>query len=81
MEAMLDRAARQYVNHPRGFTVRDGSLTVSSIYDWYQADFGGNDGSVIEHLRRYAEPAKGAMLAVITRIGGTTYDWSLNSMP
>jgi hypothetical protein len=78
MEAMLDRAARAYVNHPRGFEVRDGRLTVSSIFVWYQADFGGNEAGVIEHLRRYAEPAKAAGLAGITRIGADRYDWALN---
>ena len=31
-EAVLERAAAQYVCHPRGFAVRGGSLTVSSIY-------------------------------------------------
>jgi len=78
MEAQLDRAARAYVNHPRGFQVRNGRLTVSSIYIWYKADFGGTDAGVIAHLRRYAEPAKAATLDGITRIGGDAYDWSLN---
>lgn len=78
MDAQLDRAASAYVNHPRGFQVRDGLLTVSSIYDWYKADFGGTDTTVIEHLRRYAEPAKAAILAGVTRIGRNAYDWTLN---
>lgn len=78
MEAQLDRAARAYVNHPRGFQVQGGVLTVSSIYAWYEADFGGTDAGVIAHLRRYAEPAKAATLDGVTRVGRNTYDWSLN---
>ena len=32
-EAMLDKAAREYVNHPRGVTVRGEEATLSSIFD------------------------------------------------
>lgn len=78
METLLDRGARQYVNHPRGFEVRGGTLTVSSIYTWYRADFGDSDAGVIDHLRRYAEPAKAATLNEVTRIGRNAYDWRLN---
>jgi hypothetical protein len=77
-EALLERAAHDYVNHPRGATVADGKLTVSSIYVWYQADFGGTDRGVIAHLQHYAAPALAAALAPIERIGADRYDWSLN---
>ena len=78
MGRVLDDAAGEYVNSPRGFMVRDGSLTVSSIYEWYQADFGGDDRGVIEHLRRYAQPGKRATLDGVTSIRRDTYDWALN---
>jgi hypothetical protein len=77
-EAVLDQAARAYVNHPRGVTVRDGRLTVSSIYVWFEADFGGGDTGVIAHLKRYAAPALGAQLETVDAIAGDAYDWSLN---
>ena len=77
-EATLERAAAQYVNHPRGFEVRGGSLTVSSIYSWYKADFGGTDAGVIEHLRRHAAPDKRATLEGIRSVSRDTYDWKLN---
>ncbi|MCG8588922.1 MAG: DUF547 domain-containing protein, partial [Proteobacteria bacterium] len=38
-EALLDQAARQYVNHPRGARVTSDGLVVSSIYSWFQVDF------------------------------------------
>ena len=78
MEAMLDQGARDYVNSNRGFYVTGGKLTVSSIYEWYQADFGGTDRGVIEHLRRYAAPSKAATLDGVGSIAHDTYDWSLN---
>jgi hypothetical protein len=77
-EQVLERAAADYVNHPRGATVVAGELTVSSIYDWYQEDFGGSEHGVIAHLKRYARPPLGAKLANITRITARRYDWALN---
>ncbi len=78
MEAQLDQAARDYVNSPRGFRVRDGRLYVSSIYEWYQADFGGTDRGVIEHLKRYAAAEKRRSLQGISSISDDHYDWALN---
>ncbi|MBI2383730.1 MAG: DUF547 domain-containing protein [Gammaproteobacteria bacterium] len=78
MEEMLDAGARAYVNHPRGVAVRDGKLQVSSIYVWFKADFGGGDAGVVEHLRRYAEPALARQLEGVSRIAADAYDWSLN---
>lgn len=77
MEAQLEAAARAFVNHPRGARVEAGALTVSSLYDWYEADFGGSDRSVLAHLRHYAEPPLARRLAGIERIAGHAYDWTL----
>lgn len=77
-EAMLEDAARGYVNHPRGAQIVDGRLHVSSIYVWYKEDFGGDDQGVIAHLRRYAAPPLAAALSSQTSIAGDSYDWSLN---
>lgn len=81
MEELLDAGARAYVNHPRGAKVANGKLTVSSIYQWYISDFGGNDQGVIEHLRKYAQPELLSKLKGISRISGGQYDWALNEGP
>lgn len=78
LDEMLDAAAREYVNHPRGARIRDGELVVSSIYDWFQADFGGSERAVIAHLRQYAEPRLARLLAEFDEIDDYQYDWSLN---
>ena len=75
--SQLDAAARDYVNHPRGVSLRGGKLEVSSIYNWYKSDFGGDQG-VIRHLREYAGQELAARLESVTRISGDHYDWSLN---
>jgi hypothetical protein len=76
-ERLLEEAAVAYVNHPRGAAVRDGDLHASSIYDWFEADFGGESG-VLEHLRRYARPELASELAGVNEIQAYEYDWSLN---
>lgn len=78
LDAALNDAARAYVNHPRGAKVVGGKLTVSSIYVWFKADFGGNDAGVIGHLKRYAGETLKQKLASVSAIAGHDYDWSLN---
>ncbi|GAB5470073.1 MAG: DUF547 domain-containing protein [Rhodospirillales bacterium] len=78
LEAQLEEGARAFINHPRGARVEDGELYVSSIYDWFQSDFGGSDKGVIRHLQTYAEPALAQQLAGIEEIAGDDYDWDLN---
>lgn len=80
LEAQLDAAARAYVNNPRGAALKPAGLTVSSIYDWYQKDFGGSEKGVIAHLKAYAAPALAHKLAGTTSIAGYHYDWSLNDI-
>jgi len=77
-EAMLEDAARAYINHPRGVSVRGGRIIASSIYRWYKEDYGGNERSVLAHLRRYAAPALAAQLAGASEIDRYDYDWRLN---
>lgn len=80
--AALDRAARDYINHPRGaeFDAR-GQLALSSIYKWFREDFGRTDRQVIEHLAKYAEPALAEKLREKQTIDRYRYDWSLNDRP
>jgi hypothetical protein len=77
-DALLDRAAGEYVNSPRGARLEKGRLTVSSIYVWFRHDFGGDEAAVIAHLKRYAGPDLAAALREVGRIDGDGYDWGLN---
>lgn len=77
LDKQLDAGARAYVNHKRGVSVEGGEITVSSIYDWFAADFGGETG-VVAHARKYADPALKQKLEGISAISGYDYDWSLN---
>jgi hypothetical protein len=75
---VLDEAARTYFNHPRGAQLEADKLIASKIYDWFQEDFGGSEGGVIAHLRRYAEPKFAAALTRVSEIDRYEYDWKLN---
>ena len=78
MERLLDKAARDYVNSPRGVAFAGGKLTLSSIYDWFQVDFGDTDATMLAHLKQYAAPA---LAEKLKRYKGTIsyqYSWDLN---
>lgn len=77
-EALLESAARDYVNSPRGLEAMDDGLVVSSIYVWFEEDFGGTDEAVIAHLSRYAEPETLAKIERAATLSDHRYDWSLN---
>lgn len=78
LDAMLEAGARAYVNDPRGVRFAGDELTASSIYNWFRPDFGGSEGAVLDHLRRYAEPDLAARLAGRRTIDAYQYDWALN---
>jgi hypothetical protein len=78
LDADLDDAARAYINHPRGVTVgAGGQAKVSSIYNWFEEDFGGSKAGVIAHLRKYASEGLSAKLNGVTSFDHD-YDWGLN---
>lgn len=79
-ESLLEQSARDYINHPRGVTVKGSDITASKIYDWYAVDFGGSENSLVGHFLQYAAPPLQEKL----RAAGNKadwdyrYDWSLN---
>lgn len=75
--AMLDQAARDYIGHPRGVTVTPDGLLLSSIYNWFAEDFGGEAG-VLAHIRAFASPDLRAAIDRKPRIVSYRYDWAAN---
>jgi hypothetical protein len=79
LDADLDAAAREFINHPRGVTVlANDRIKVSSIYRWFGRDFGGNDAAILAHLRKYAGARLASALSSHPTIAEDDYDWSLN---
>ena len=79
-EDLLEKAARDYVNHPRGASIADGKLTVSSIYVWFAADFGGSDAAILAHLKDYADSELKESLTAHDGIDDHAYDWTINGV-
>jgi hypothetical protein len=77
-ESLLERGAREFVNHPRGVSLQSGKLKVSSIYVWFQEDFGGSAEGLMEHWDKYTT---GSLKDALKNYKGGLdhdYDWRLN---
>ena len=77
-EALLEQGAREFVNHPRGVALLKDKLQVSSIYVWFQEDFGRGAADLMEHWQEYAEPALAGALEKYQGGLAHDYDWRLN---
>lgn len=77
-EALLERGANEFINHPRGVTIQNGRLQVSSIYVWFQEDFGGAAEELMEHWQTYANPPLADALNKYSGGLAHDYDWRLN---
>jgi hypothetical protein len=78
-DALLEKGAREYINHQRGVAIRNGRLMVSSIYEWFKEDFGGSREALMQHWLKYADKPLAAALKGHSGGGFShAYDWSLN---
>jgi len=81
-DADLDSAARDFIKSDHGVQVDDQAIWLSSIFDWYSKDFGGDP---VEYVRRYASPALlqklSAAQAARKPVKFMAYDWSVNAHP
>lgn len=80
MDQRLDQGARAFINHPRGLKAEGGRVMASSIYNWFQSDFGGSAAGVLDHARRYANANLKSALEGKTSIDAFDYDWRLNDI-
>ena len=81
IEALLDKGARDYINHTRAVSVKDDELVLSKIYDWFQEDFSSSEEGVISHIKQYANSD---LLEQLNTIDPNkiryAYDWTLNEL-
>lgn len=54
-DRLFDEAAARYINSPSGFSHDRRRPTFSSIYDWYEEDFGSGIEDIVRHMLEYAE--------------------------
>lgn len=77
-EELLETGAKDYINSPRGAHMLKGKLQVSSIYKWFQSDFGGSESGVLDHLKEYAQGPLVETLKTYNKGLRFEYDWDLN---
>ncbi|GAB5388168.1 MAG: DUF547 domain-containing protein [Alphaproteobacteria bacterium] len=80
---LMEQGARAYINHPRGVThLGGGRFRYSSIYKWFDEDFGGNDAGILAHFKKYAGPELQSAFDAnsLLRLTEDRYDWSLNAV-
>ena len=79
IDTLLNTGARKYVNHSRGVDFMENDfIIISSIYDWYAEDFGGNKQGVLGHITRYADEKLAKRLKNFNGTIDYEYDWRLN---
>lgn len=77
-ERIFEVSAEAYTNHERGVRFSRNRLILSSIYDWYVADFGDSLEGVIDHLTDYVDRETADRLRSHDGRVVYEYDWSLN---
>jgi hypothetical protein len=78
LDELLERGAREYASHPRGVSIEDNEMTLSSIYKWFKEDFGGNKREVLAHIARYAPSEMAKKIEGYEGRIRYGYDWSIN---
>lgn len=76
-DQLLEKGAREFINHPRGVMRNGDALMLSSIFDWYGADFADSQDGVVKRLEYYMDAPGLSALQGFTSLN-YDYDWSLN---
>ncbi len=74
LNSQLDKQTRSFLNNQTFNKISEGSLTVSSLFDWYKEDF-LIDGSVINFINPYVDPNINSDAS----ISYMDYNWDLNN--
>lgn len=76
-EDLMESAAGEFINHPRGVTVESDRVVLSSIFDWYGSDFGADQDEIIEYLADFYEGDDVEQLEATEKVD-FNYNWQLN---
>ncbi|WP_435532836.1 DUF547 domain-containing protein [Vibrio hippocampi] len=71
-EALLNTAARQFIQSSKGVELSGNTAKLSSIYEWFSVDF-DNEGGVMAHIAKFKPE-----LAQFNGKVEYDYDWALN---
>ncbi len=71
-QSLLKQAELTFINSSKGVNITNGKLELSSIYDWYAVDFGGEQG-VLGYLSRFKPE-----IQQTNKKPSYQYNWALN---
>lgn len=76
VETLLDEQSKRALNDPSflNYDAQQNELNISSIFDWYKADFGNNQESRIAFINNYVSNA----IPNDAKFKFINYDWTLN---
>lgn len=82
-DSAFDKAAREYLTHPRGVRFEENTLYLSSIFDWYSEDWDNSIQVIVDHILEYVEGPTKQRLEEFADDGYDgrvryEYDWTLN---
>ncbi|OOE99869.1 DUF547 domain-containing protein [Salinivibrio sp. IB643] len=75
LDAQLEQAANTFINSDKGVSQQGNQWQLSSIYEWFETDFGGSEQGVITHINQYRD----IKLPKDARLD-YDYDWTLNQL-
>ena len=76
LEAQMEMQTRKALNDKNFIKIKDGSVELSQIFNWYKADFGSNKEAVIGFINKY----RSNKISAASKIKYYEYDWSLNEI-
>lgn len=78
VDALLDENTRRALSTPHHLQ-RDGdTLLLTQLFEWYEADYLAEAGSIRDWLLRFADDATAAKIRDTSDIDFIDYDWRLN---
>jgi hypothetical protein len=80
-EEILSKSTTNYLNHPRGISLDQKKLKISSIFNWYSEDFGIDDKGIVNFLSMYYDFSEIENSTGKSRYDLSfkyEYDWDLN---
>ena len=80
VDELLEAGAFAFISHERAVGFSGKKLVLSSIYDWYQVDFGGSEHAVVEHIKKYSNATLTTRLDSFNGKISYDYDWALNEV-
>ncbi len=81
-DRIAEEAKDTFLAHPRGVRIDGALITLSSIFTWYEEDFGENRNGMLRYIIENSEPQRAADLRQVMLSKSMDvkfqYDWDLN---